>query len=509
MDSLFKTHGTDVRDHLRHNILPSNSEKNAIIESVTTARRLLSKIGTVESFASDMLRCYISDYSSLVSPIRRLPDDILETIFLHPEIHDFVKLGRVASGPSFVVDRHKPHIIASVSHHWREVAVHAARLWSSFSFDGCRGEYTLRDLRLCLDRSKDAALDFTLDLSSGRRPNPVILDEITKHSERWVKFTLVAPPDPQYLQVFAPVHGRLHRLEAIVLGYPPGNYDELASDVATWNAFEVAPRLTVLQLAIFRGGPVLPLPAHQIETISFVGSHSGSCGKVFSMFPHAREMAFISSGPPDFFYVPDVAPEPHLATRRIILGEALDNIPDRLNTPNLEELRIIDCLNWSRRIIPFMTRSACSLQTLVVHNTRVRGTELLALLRQVPTLDTLVLTELVPNSITDLVLGPLTPLPGSPATQVVLPALTRLVVAGVYLFSTQVLMQMLEARHDALVLVHITLHKELGAAELERFAAFQTAGSWCLQYLDDQMKCVRIQKGKAAQLQSIVPAWCA
>ncbi|KAJ6468058.1 hypothetical protein DFH09DRAFT_1094711 [Mycena vulgaris] len=232
-----------LRDYIRHNILPSDGERKSIIDAVNAARKRLSEIrATPRSAAHNAeettLRQYIADYSSLVAPVRLLSHDILETIFLAPEIHGVVAIGEVE--PSSVVGRHNPQILASVSHYWRCVALDTPRLWSSFSVNGCRGAYSLRHLLRCLERSKGAPLSITLDLASGLPPNQEILDAIMAHAERWIDFSIMSPPY-QYLHLFAPVRGRLHRLERISFSFSEG-LNKFA-DGEYRDAFEDAPNL--------------------------------------------------------------------------------------------------------------------------------------------------------------------------------------------------------------------------------------------------------------------------
>ncbi|KAJ7437460.1 hypothetical protein B0H11DRAFT_1885203 [Mycena galericulata] len=249
--------GLDER--LRCNLLPSDTERKAIIDSLTTADRRISEIRAqsvaVSSAEEDMLCRYITDYSSLIAPVRRLPDDILETIFL--DLHEFVNVGQVT--PSLVVDKHNPHILASVSRHWRCVALHTVRRWSSVYVDGTRGQYSLRVLRLCLERSRGAGLSITLDLSPNLPPNMEILNEIMAHAERWVHFSLITPPDTRHLLLFAPVRGRLASLEKIEIKFTWG-YDSGA--IADLDVFEHAPRLETLELDTFLGYHIPPLPFH-------------------------------------------------------------------------------------------------------------------------------------------------------------------------------------------------------------------------------------------------------
>jgi hypothetical protein len=175
-----------------------------------------------------------------------------------------------------------------------------------------------------------------------------------------------------------------------------------------------------------------------------------------------------------------------------------------LSTPNLAEFRLMDCGAWDAAgILPFIWRTASSLRTLVLKNTRVRAGELLDLLRATPAIDTLVLSELIPNSITNLVMEALTPQPGG---QVALPALTRLTISVVYLFSTNTLLLILEGRTSSFVVVDIALHRrEVHRADFVHFAALRTAFEFLsLRCLDEARRRVHVSAGIDPHLSNAV-----
>lgn len=152
-----------------------------------------------------------------------------------------------------------------------------------------------------------------------------------------------------------------------------------------------------------------------------------------------------------------------------------------MNFPNLEQLHHIDCsaIHVSS-VASHTSRSGCRVKTLLLQNTRVRCGELLELLRALPTIDTLVMADLIPNAVTDTLLRELllhqdTPTEGA---ETVLPTLKNLSISGAYLFSTDMLLNMLESRggvdgpRSVLSVIDITLSRHcVGLADLMRFAS--------------------------------------
>ncbi|KAJ7689299.1 hypothetical protein B0H17DRAFT_1180301 [Mycena rosella] len=187
---------------------------------------------------------------------------------------------------------------------------------------------------------------------------------------------------------------------------------------------------------------------------------------------------------------------------------------NHMNIPSLKDLFLVDCRVWDTvSLSSLLQRSACQLEQLVLqttdatHTTGVCTGELLILLRLTPTLTTLVLTQLLPNAITDALLEALI---AQDATPAVLPVLTALVLAGIYLFSTDQLLNMLESRttphnHHGLRTVDITLpSRQVSIPHLQRFSAVMRAvESSSLACLDEARSQVRIQVGKYTPLD-----WC-
>ncbi|KAJ3891597.1 hypothetical protein GG344DRAFT_76785 [Lentinula edodes] len=126
----------------------------------------------------DRLQAHLSDCTSLISSIRRLPDDILRIIF----------------------DYHacRPLILGAVCSHWRAIVLSTPSLWSqiTFLFDSDTGRplaMTTNALQLYLDRSKESALHMEIFVSHFGAGQPLSIDYfehqafqyLATHAHRW------------------------------------------------------------------------------------------------------------------------------------------------------------------------------------------------------------------------------------------------------------------------------------------------------------------------------------
>ncbi|KAL0568589.1 hypothetical protein V5O48_013396 [Marasmius crinis-equi] len=104
------------------------------------------------------LRRDIARYSSLSSPVRKLPSEILRRIFGLASLHN-----RFGKGPFLEEWSSGAFIMGSICSRWREIAINAPELWSSISFRF--EERAFRPVQLCLSRSGNHHLN--LDVDSG------------------------------------------------------------------------------------------------------------------------------------------------------------------------------------------------------------------------------------------------------------------------------------------------------------------------------------------------------
>ncbi|KAJ6479949.1 hypothetical protein C8R47DRAFT_1285280 [Mycena vitilis] len=154
------------------------------------------------------------------------------------------------------------------------------------------------------------------------------------------------------------------------------------------------------------------------------------------------------------------------------------SILEHLTAPSLGSVSLTVMQNFSGSMVvaAMITRSQCSLHSLVLDQIWIHGNSLLEILHVTPTLHTLTIADGKPNSVTDKAMGALIM---NRNCTVALPALRNLTLRGSYLFRTSTLLDVLESRiaePTRVQVVDLRLgHRQYTEAELDRFRALRQA----------------------------------
>ncbi|KAJ6482698.1 hypothetical protein C8R45DRAFT_1150233 [Mycena sanguinolenta] len=511
---LFKIQNPNIRDRLRYNILPSDVEKAAIQLSIDFAKSRLAEIEAHDTTQDSNVafRRYISDYSSLLAPIRRLSVEILLLIFLDPDLHDSKWIG-----PNQVMIVYRPYAIGGVSYHWREVTRATPMLWSSFQISFRRRQCTdLERIRTALELSKHLTLSISFgsaymypeDGSSELRQHiqavTEIAAEILLHAERWGR--LVVPLERNFLDLLSPARGRLLCLQELGFG------DVIGMELEKIRIFEDAPELRSVSMTRPSSMEYLPfLPWKRLIQVSTFMHTRLSIERMLQRSPQLSGLVLYTTGGSDSGHLDSPQRSPNLRT--LVLngyeGGSCLNVLGSMDTPVLKEMYLRTCWAWNPVAIPaLLRRSGCSLEILVLEQSRIRPAELLALFSEIPTLSTLVLLDNPHNAVTNMVLEALIPR-GSGGG--VLPSLHTLVLRGTYLFGTDKLLALLESRmcsNPPLINIDIIHHGgELRTSDLDRFAALSGRGVQAT-YLPRVLRPQRWLPGVSLRGNSDACIWC-
>ncbi|KAJ7579937.1 hypothetical protein C8J56DRAFT_1169713 [Mycena floridula] len=174
---------------------------------------------------------------AIIAPIRRLPSEVLEKIFMQ---------ARPSIWSPFEMDS-IPWVTGQVCSRWRHISISSPRLWSSFQCiagnDETNAEFCRKQLHIiqeCLRRSGTFPLTFSLDISYHHwiyRPDTIsVVEAIFSQSIRWKdvdfgRFSMEVPSN-----LISRLAGKLPRLKRLRVG----------NATALHKAFVVAPQLREL-----------------------------------------------------------------------------------------------------------------------------------------------------------------------------------------------------------------------------------------------------------------------
>ncbi|KAJ7663944.1 hypothetical protein DFH06DRAFT_1128304 [Mycena polygramma] len=192
--------GTRHHTLLNSNEPPDDSESSFIrsVISRTDARvaHLDEKIAKLwaqlEHLEKDRasLSSYRARNSAILSPLRRMPPEILSEIFLWtlPSINDVLgKLGTAAS----------PWMLPQISSRWRAIALTTAPLWSLIAVDYSQSQgadawsaYPLAFAEAQIERSQKLKIHFYAHPGADDYPQIRLFQFLARHSSRWEELSI-------------------------------------------------------------------------------------------------------------------------------------------------------------------------------------------------------------------------------------------------------------------------------------------------------------------------------
>jgi F-box-like len=243
------------RSPLRHlltsNLAPSDSEVITIRALITDAevrieelhRRFPTHNSASQGTESKLLK-FIEAHKALLSPVRYLPSEILQEIFLR-----YPACGTLHPPLAMI-----PWSLGHISRRWREIALSLPSLWDSIpgidisSSSHAKRSY-VRALTYLIQRS-DTSPTLKLNIYCPPRKMKImgysILKVIIHHSERIECLSMsILPMHTTFMREFQELRGRLPNLRVLALSFPSTfSVAERSLDI-----FETAPALRQVILA--------------------------------------------------------------------------------------------------------------------------------------------------------------------------------------------------------------------------------------------------------------------
>lgn len=232
-----------------------------------------------------------SGFDQSLTPIRRLPAEILTQVFMD------VLLTEPAPTMSVPFDCAPLWQLGHVCARWRSIVFSDMPLaWSTIKIDfrstrvASRARRSVDILRACLERTGDCLLtiafacSFNIRLSGGDEWI-CCLELLVDACKRWKAIDISIPIT--VLSKLVPVKGQLAFLETLNLSLEPLNAHSLPHTV---DVFEDAPRLTSVTVSSHLSMKSFRLPWHQITSYRTQRTEVSDCVEVIRLAPQLRSL---------------------------------------------------------------------------------------------------------------------------------------------------------------------------------------------------------------------------
>ncbi|KAJ6606191.1 hypothetical protein DFH09DRAFT_1269246 [Mycena vulgaris] len=431
---------------LRHNYSPEGDEATEILRTINAIdsefARYDPELSRVQGILASLqeqrqtLKRYQECCRSALSPIRKLPPEILQTIFL------------ACRGP-------EPDVIPAagqVCRYWRDVIVASPKLWSIISVGRTRYTFSTKYHELAslfLDRSATQPLCISIRNPADTR----LVELLARHVDRWQTLRLSTTSMSFYTSLGLDTLdlGMLEKLEIT------GANTIAPSDADSVTISRNAPKLR--DVVLKNPLKLWNLPWSQLTRIQY-DVHAAADGvRIFQLCPQLVECSLdrLKEVPAENFN-PVVFPSRHLRFLRLAVDTTTPTHPPEsllktffthLTTPNLASLELVG--QWFPvDLTGFLTRNEGKLESLTLGMGYMKDENVVSVLETLPLLKSLVLDADIGTSrqlqnrvITDNLLRRLVFYPDSDC---LLPCLTHLTLRTSLNFEDQVLLDVVESR---------------------------------------------------------------
>ncbi|KAF9479215.1 hypothetical protein BDN70DRAFT_834814 [Pholiota conissans] len=348
---------------IRETIQDVNTTLAAVNDEIARLRGALSEL---EEYRSS-LHTILKHQQAPLSPIRRLPPEILGEIFL------FASSGCTIQWPpsprrllASAGQDDMPWLLCQICSYWRTAAISFPKLWHSVHLNlqyPSRVAEAQSFLGLCLERSKNELLTLSIE-GNGLTAMLPILEMLLVHSERWEDVSLSSDFFFDFRENFALAKNRVPNLRRLCIettleDLPPSRPLE---------AFEDAPNLRELSMThIIHPLQNFRVPWSQITHFISKGNTFRE-GEFTQIMRHMTNLISFSTEGERILEVASSQPVllPHLEKLTIInKGSYISKTFQFITAPNLQEL-VIHAITpfMAEQTVAMIIRSQCKPQRL-------------------------------------------------------------------------------------------------------------------------------------------------
>ena len=347
------------------------------VESVENEiMRLRRSLTELEEYRGQLYE-NMARHQAILSPIRKLPPEILAEVFLHAADDSSVVWPRENG------DVEMPLLLGRICSCWRTVTHALPQLWSKIRLDipralesrsagsfkaACVAVHGL--VEMCLSRSRNALLSFSITADGPPELIVPLLQAFVKHSSRWRDVSIDLARLSKYHQILMPAKGNVPKLHRLHLG--TSIKDTLATD--TLDAFQVSPSLKELSIShLTRPFHFLRIPWAQLTHLTSKMSTFRE-GEFSEILRHTKNLVVFSTEGERILEVTSSQPVLlcHLEKMAIVnKGSYITKSFQFFTAPNLKELHLHAITPFNPdQTIAMITRSKCKLTHLTIHSSQ-------------------------------------------------------------------------------------------------------------------------------------------
>ncbi|KAJ7780134.1 hypothetical protein DFH07DRAFT_793903 [Mycena maculata] len=289
------------------------------------------------------LSAYRAQNHLILSPLRRIPAEILTEIFAWT-LPSVVK-------PSAQSDiKASPWTLSHTSRRWRAISISIPCLWSQVSINYAHDSvYSLDLVKTHVQRARTLKIHFCGNRRSDSRPQVKIFTFLSEHSSRWQELDVELTPN--LLPLMVTLRGRLPTLRRVAIQWNGIQTPPLS-------CFQTAPLLVDADIRS-RYLPIL-LPVRQLTRYRVEGSWAMH-RDILKTTPNLVEARITVSGDDPWPNSDQKIDLPHLQCVDV-------SVLDHLRVPALAELGVhvtrAKGLRVYKHLSPLISRSHCTLRTL-------------------------------------------------------------------------------------------------------------------------------------------------
>lgn len=410
--TLSTAHPIDLEDRLRTNGHTSSLDTIQIAKFLSEAEadmarcdaeifRLRSLVISLQNRREEM-RIRRDGYNSLLAPIRRLPNEVLNDIFLLCRGENYLcGPGQSAVWPPLLLT------LGEVCVYWRKTIVSTPSLWSAISVDIDEEHEgpSFGLLDLYLRRSGQSPLTISLRIGyTEQEKAEQVLQRLIQHSHRWRYVTLYLDSNIFRGDTIMALRGKLPLLQRLELEADFDLEEEENPDNLELQAFESMPSMHTLHLGACSSRMMLPwaqvvhLDRRECTPSQFLRCLS-LCTNVETVEVSGCNCydAVVHAGNDWPAGMIRNVTSPRLRTFSLTLDEqeTLSSLFGAVTFPSVTSISIRSWqdkkFKWPQDLFTsFISRSSCNLRTLCLYNIFIPDVHLIAILQMLPTLHHLV-----------------------------------------------------------------------------------------------------------------------